>query len=161
MTEDQSAVYPGVEWAYDYVVPSYTWMLTRLQAADTRIQAIQGFAVTFTFGVPAVARALNLSISFSAGRFYLAILCFALLMIIGTVAQARGSVKLANPALFYQNWLHFGAWEFKKAAVYWAGQHFEINGGLIQAKSRAAVAMTALFLVELVFLVAWLITAGS
>jgi hypothetical protein len=158
MSDELRAQYPGVDSAFSYVMPSYEWMLTRLEAADTRIQAIQAFAVSFTFGVPALAKALSVTVAFDAGRFYFAIACFVVLMIVGVLAQARGAVKLANPALFYTQWLHFSDWEFKKNAIYFAGQHFETNGALIQRKATASIVMTVLFLMELLFLFSWLVT---
>jgi hypothetical protein len=161
MTEssDQIQTYPSVEWAYDYVQPSDNWMLARLQAADARIQGVQTLSASFTFGIPVVVKALNPAISFQAGRLYLAILCFAALMIIGLIGQARGGVILANPAVLYKEWLLFSEWEFKKTAVYWSGEHFELNGKHIQTKARSAVVMTALFITELVFMFAWLATS--
>jgi hypothetical protein len=136
-------------------------MLARLEAADTRIQVIQAFAVVFTFGVPAVAKALNPSVSFESGRLHLALFCFAASMIVGIVGQARGSVRLANPALIYRNWLHFSEWELKKKAVYWAGEHFEINGALVRSKANVSLVMVVLILIELLFLFTWLMASGA
>src|SRR5437870_4973286 len=105
MSENDAAEYPGVQFAYDYVLPSYDWMLQRVQAAENRIQAVQVFATSFTFGVPAFAKVLNPALSFSAGRFVLAMLAFVVLMILGAITITRSGLKLANPNVFYERWL--------------------------------------------------------
>jgi hypothetical protein len=46
MTEDElESKYPGIKCAYDFVFPSYQWMLARLEGADSRIQTLQTLAI--------------------------------------------------------------------------------------------------------------------
>lgn len=162
MADDEtSAVYPGVECAYEFVVPSYGWMLSRLEAAEGRIQGIQTLAATVTFAIPAAAKALHSGIDFVDGRFILAMVCFAALITTGVVVRVRGRVTLVNPSMLYKDWLHFSEWEFKKNAIFFSGKHFEANKAIIDRKSAAAIGMTALFLVELLFLFGWIVTAND
>jgi hypothetical protein len=160
MTEEElKKNYPGIAHGYDFVLPSYAWMLTRMEAANTRIQSMQTFFSTFTFAVPAAAKALNPQLSFVAGRFLLAMTAFGVLMIVGILTGSRSAIMLAHPNLVYEKWLHWPEFEFKKNAISWAGEHFQYNISLLQKKARAASWMTALFLIELMFLLAWIATS--
>src|ERR1700730_16307607 len=136
------AAYPGVSRAHDFVVPSYGWMLRRAGAADARLQSFQMFAGTVTFGVPAAVKVLNPSIDLTNGRLILAVIAFGAVMVIGVFAQMKTEVMLADPGRFYASWLHMTDWEFKKNAVFFAGQHLEFNRNVIKGKSRAAAWMT-------------------
>jgi len=157
--EDAGARYPGVMQAYDFVIPSYGWMLTRMEAANGRIQSMQTFVASFTFAVPAVAKILNPNLSFVAARYLMAMVAFAVLMLIGLMAGTGSRIKLVNPNLLFETWLHYPEWEFKKNAIAWAGEHFQFNVDLLQSKANAAKWMTAFFLLELVFLLAWIATS--
>jgi hypothetical protein len=55
--------------------------------------------------------------------------------------------------------LHYPEWEFKKNAVAWAGEHFKDNVRVVQKKARTAAWMTAAFTVELLFILAWVVTS--
>jgi hypothetical protein len=39
MAETDEQDYPGVNAAYELVVPSYTWLVSRFEAADDRLTA--------------------------------------------------------------------------------------------------------------------------
>jgi hypothetical protein len=157
--EELQNKYPGVPTAFEFVLPSYGWMLSRFESADARIQALQVFAATVSIAVPGAVKALNSRIAFSDWRFVLASLLFAALMIVGLFGRLRGGVMLANPRIHQERWLHWNEWEFKKNAVFWAAEHFRVNAIQIQQKSKIAGWMTGLFLVELVLLFAWFATA--
>ena len=160
MTRDElQAAYPGVFTAYEFVIPSYGWMITRREAAENRIQSLQVFAATVSISIPGAAKVLVPTIQFSDWRFVLAGLLYVSLMAAGLIARLRGGVVLANPRIHQEKWLHFSEWEFKKNSVFWAAEHFRINSIEIQGKSNVAVWMTATFLGELVLLLAWIATA--
>lgn len=153
------STHPGVGLAYEFVIPSYGWLLTRLEAADNRIQTLQVVAATFTAAIPAAAKTFNPNVVFERWQFIWAMLAFCVVLLIGVVARVRGGITLANPSVLWKEYLRFQDWEFKKTALYWAGQHFEKNGGLINQKARAAVAMTVVFGVEMLLLASWVITS--
>lgn len=160
MTQDElRATYPGVSTAYEFVVPSYGWMIERLEAAESRIQTLQVFAATVSFGIPGAAKVLSPDIRFADWRFEEAAVLYVIMMGIGLRYRSKGGVMLANPRIHYEQWLHFDEWEFKKTAVEWAGKHFDRNSIEIGRKFMAAVWMTGLFLVELLLLLAWVVTA--
>jgi len=161
MTDDSTfpAKYPGVFVAYDFVIPSYGWMLARVEAAESRIHILQVFAVSLTFAAPAAAKSLDPAISFTAGRFVIAMVAFVGLMVLGMWGRVDGAVKVADPSKLREQWLHLSEWEFKKNAVWWAGDHFATNRRLVEKKWWIAVWMLGAFLVELLFLFAWFVTA--
>ena len=55
--EQPETKWPGVNVAFEFVLPSYQWMLARFEAADTRIQTMTVFAATVMLGVPVLAPA--------------------------------------------------------------------------------------------------------
>ena len=71
--EDQDK-WPGVDAAFTFVVPSYQWMLTRFEAVDSRLQALQIVVLTVTTGAPTVAKAISGSLEMRSlcwlGRWY-------------------------------------------------------------------------------------------
>jgi hypothetical protein len=60
------AAWPSIGEAYTFVVPSYTWLLSRLEAADNRLTALLTVLTTLTLGVPVFARAVRPDIAFRA-----------------------------------------------------------------------------------------------
>ena len=160
-SEETKRAYPGVEIGYDFVLPSYDWMLARMDAADARIQTIQNFSITFTLAVPAAAKALNSRIEISDWRFLLAIALFIALSTVGLVDQSSPAIKVVNPNIIFNEWLELDEWEFKKDAIARAGEHFEYNANYLLKKARATAWMTGLFLAELLFLLAWVVTAPT
>ena len=149
-------MYPGVNCAYDFVLPSYQWMLARFEATSNRLQTLLGFATTVTLAVPAIATSIRKDVQFSSPWFLCAFVLFGLIMIIGLVARARGSLALANPKVLYQSYLYKTEWEFRKDAIYWASEHFETNASIIDSKAWLATVMTVLFVIETIMLLIWL-----
>jgi hypothetical protein len=159
--EELQTQYPGIPIAFEFVLPSYVWMITLVQAADSRIQTIQILTTTVTFAILTAVKSLDPTMSFRAGRFAFAMVAFVALIIIGVIARSRGAIKLADLSKIYKRWLHFQEPEFKKNAVYWAAEHFQFNAALIEKKAKVSVAMSVLFLIELLFLLAWAVTSPS
>jgi len=131
-------------------------MLARVEAADSRIQALQTFAATATLGLPLFARAIRPDISFTSSWFLAALGVFLMTVVFGLVARSWGHIILVNPDVIYQRWLHFYDWEFRKTAIYWAGKHFETNAALVNAKGWMGVIMSAFLGLEVLLLVAWI-----
>jgi len=145
--------YPGVELAYDLAVDSYDAVIKRIDVMNGRLQTMIAFATTTTAVVPTVANARGLT--FRSWFFYLAISVFGLIILIGTTEQLRGTIKMLNPDLFFEKWLDLSEWEFKKDFIAFAGESFDHNKKLLDRKWRASVYVTVLFVLEVVFLVAW------
>ena len=151
------AKWPGVGPAQAFIVPSYQWMLARLEAADSRIQALIGFTGTFTLGVPVLARTVRPTIPLDSLCLHGALLAFLVIAILGIVVRARGALNLANPATLYERYLHLDEPTFQQRVLYWAGQHFEKNAKLVKRKSLAVTWMTTLFIVEAGLFALWLV----
>jgi len=155
--ETPETKWPGVMFAYDYVLPSYQWILTRLEAADTRIQVLMAFAVTLTITVVSVGLSGERSIDLYSVYFLLALLFFGGLIGFGLFTRVWGVVKLIDPNKLYEKWLYKSEWEFKKDMICFAGQDFDCNIKLIKRKSDAFLIMLLLFLMEATLLCMWII----
>jgi hypothetical protein len=147
--------WPGVDVAFEFVLPSYGWALSRLEAIDGRLQALQAFSATVVVAAPVVARSLDAEIDFLSPWFLSAILAFVLIVAIGGVARVLGTVRIASPEQLYEGWLEYEPWEFKKNAVYWAGEHSRANTRVIRRKGIAAAALTAILIAEVGLLAVW------
>lgn len=154
---ESETTWPGVNIAYDLVERSYKVMLERLEAVEGRIQGLQTLVVTFTLAVPIFSAGIARVTDFSSSRFIAALVAFIVAVICGVVGRAWGSVTLVNPKVIYEKWLHYPEWEFKKTALYWAGEHYEANALLVNRKGYFLTAMSALFVVEVLLLLSWLI----
>lgn len=150
--------WPGVEQAYNFVIPSYEWMQQRLDAVHGHIQAIQAFAATVIVAAPVLAAAVVKDIDLGSTWFLSAMAVFVSLVVSGTVARAFGAIQLLSPKKLHDRWLHYHPWEFKKNAVYFAGEHWNSNKTLIDRKGWCANLMTLAFIAQVGLLVAWVWT---
>ena len=164
MTEDElESKYPGIKCAYDFVFPSYQWMLARLEGADSRIQTLQTFIVTATFGITAVLTATSEKgeLQFVSLPFVAAMALAVLAIILGVIGRSSGGIILTNPGNLHEKFLHRGEWTFKKDMIYFAGEHFKKNKDVVEQKHTITTAMTWLFLGEMALLLFWVIFAKS
>ncbi len=150
--------WPGVPFAYDFVLPSYEWMLTRLEAIDGRIQGIQTFAATFTLGMPLIGKSVIEGIRFTSPWFLLALATFALIVVWSVAIRSYGHLHLVNPAIIYEDKLHYSEWQFKRSLLHWAGEHFTKNTKVINRKGHAGNWLSGLFLLEVALFLIWIVT---
>lgn len=68
--------WPSVIYAYDFVLPSYQWMTSRVEATVTRIQGLMTFAATVTLGFPVLGQTIDKEASFVSLPFIVAVACF-------------------------------------------------------------------------------------
>lgn len=153
--EQDAEKWPGVQQAFEIAKESYATLCQRLDAADARIQGVQAYSASVTLAVPVIVGAINEKATYASYWFYLAMCLFAMIVIIGAVGLAFGTVQMMSPRVLYKKWLHYGDWEFKKNFVYWAGIHFEQNRALVNTKGRLATVLTILFLTESAALLVW------
>src|SRR4051812_36036870 len=123
--------WPGTDDAYTFVLPSYQWMLTRLEAADSRIQALQTFVLTVTTAIPAIvttASGPNGQAKLTSQWFFYAMLAAGVAIVIGVIGRMSGSIMLIDPSLLHtKEWLSLESDAFKRDMIYFAGQHYERN----------------------------------
>ena len=146
---------PGIESAYDFVIPSYNWLLARIEAADTRIHTIQAFATSIAMAIPVTVRSLNPNIQFQDWVFYLAVFIAVAVFVVGLIGRCGGQIALMDPGKLWNSSLSLQDDECRKNAIYWAGENFKLNNCLIEKKWKCSNWMTGLFLVELMAFFAW------
>ena len=145
---------PGLDLAYDFVQPSYQWLLSRFEAGNTRLQTMQAVIASVSLAVPAFARLLEQTLSFADARFVAAVVVSLAAIAIGVVGRQTGTVRLMHPKELC-NWLTLPEAQFKYNALHWAGEHFDQNTAAVERKWCWVWAMLALFLIELVLLFSW------
>ena len=151
---------PGVLLAYEFVIPSYQWVIQRLDAVDLRIQTLQAFSATVTLAAPILAATVVRNIDLQSLWFIGALIPFVAILVIGASARAWpwGGLILPSPQVLYDDWLEDSDLKFRKDAVKYAGKHFESNRFLINTKGYIADFMTALFVAETMLLLTWVLT---
>ncbi|MFC2035106.1 hypothetical protein ACFLUJ_03170 [Chloroflexota bacterium] len=152
--------YPSVDLAYEFVKPSYDWMLNRIEAMNSKIQGLLTLATAVTAAMPILIKAMFDNVDFQSVWFIIAIATYFLLVIIGIYGLRMGGVKLVNPKKLYERRLSESIWEFKKNTVYFSGQDFEQNKRTIDVKHHLRDIMNVLLLAELIVVVVWIVTTG-
>ena len=145
---------PGLDLAYDFVQPSYQWLLSRFEAGNTRLQTMQAVVASVSLAVPAFARLLEQTLSFADARFVAAVVVSLAAIAIGVIGRQTGTVRLMHPKEL-RDLLRLPEAQFKYNVLHWAGEHFDQTTAGIERKWRWVWAMLALFLIELVLLVSW------
>lgn len=150
--------YPGIEFAYEFVQPSFDCMVGRLDAARNGLQRIQAFAATLIFAFPAIAVAAKPNISFQSFWLYAAIAVFVSVIVVGVMAGAFvGPMQLIHPGILYKKWLRLSEPEFKKNVIFFAGEAFNHNSKQVNNMGNAARILNYLVGAEVLLLVAWLL----
>lgn len=144
--DDDPEDYPSVELAYPIALSSYETLLKRVDAQESRAQAFLAFVVAITVAVPAIASAGGISLK--STWFFVAISLFVLSALINVFGRLHGDIYLINPARVYETELHKTPWQFRKDAIYFAGQDYQRNNALILRRHRLSVWMMAVFVAE-------------
>ena len=107
-------LWPGVNRAYDFVIPSYQLLAGRFEAADTRLTSLLTFISTLTLAVPIFVKNIRPDISFTSPFFLFGIMIFLLGAILGVIGRVTGGLMLPDPMVLYEKHLQSSEWEFKK-----------------------------------------------
>lgn len=156
MNDEVSAA--SLDLAYEYVIHSYDWARDRMDKINGRLQAMQGAVVGVALAVPVFVKAVageGTPVGFDSTWFIVSMVLFALAMIVGLIAQAWGTLILAEPKVFHDKYLGFDEKTFKKHALKYAGEHSTKNHETIRRKGHAMSAMAVLFLLGVGALVVW------
>lgn len=154
-TKQAESQWPSVGLAYDFVKPSYDWLQNRLDAVNSRIEFLLTFASSITVAAPVFVKALFSDIGFESLWFYAAIVAFVFCAVVGIISRAHSDLKLVSPQKLWDKWLSRSEWEFKKDAIFFAGQHFKHNTSLVNKKANSATVMSMLLVAQIVFIVLW------
>jgi hypothetical protein len=157
-TEDP-AEYPAVDTAFAFVLPSYQFMLSRFESADTRLTALLTFTSTITLAVPLFAKNLNQNIDFHSRLFLAGLGCFLLGAIAGVIGRSISKLTLPDPNVIFEKHLGWSVWEFKKNSIGYAGDAFEKNRKKIDKKYWLAMAITVSLLAEVALFSLWIALA--
>lgn len=150
---------PGLDRAFEFVLPSYQWALQRFEAIDARLQGVLTFAVTITLAGPVVGKLLVPNITGDSIWLAVALVTFGLAIVLGSAARVLGSVRLMSPTTLFNEWLEESEREFDENAVYWAGQHLDRNVKIIGRKALSATVVTVLVAIEGLGFVKWILDA--
>jgi hypothetical protein len=153
--------WPSVKYAYDFVIPSYQLLVSRFEAADTRLTALLTFISTLTLAVPLFAKSARPSVSFASPVFLFGVAIFVLAAILGIVGRVSGGLILPDPMIIYEKSLGDSEWEFKRDQLYYAGVNFETNRDAVKRKSDMSIALTIGILIEVIAFVVWFTTATA
>ena len=145
--------YPAVQWAYDFVLPSYNWALQRFDAVQGRIQATVTVSIALMGAIPAFAETPR---DFSSHYFVLALAYFVVLLGYTIYARISGSVTLIHPGELYNNFLDLEEWDFKQSMIFYAAENYEANRDGVKRKWALLNCMVILFLLQTGFLLIWL-----
>lgn len=154
--QTEEAKWPAVDAAFVFVLPSYQFMVSRFEAADTRLTALLTLALTLTAGAPLFAKTVRPDISFASPFLWIGIALFSAVAIVGTFARQWGAVVLPDPTVIYEKSLHRSEWSFKMNQISYAGQNFRVNAETIRKKGNIAKWLTIALMFEVLALVAWL-----
>jgi hypothetical protein len=149
--------WPAVETAYDFVVPSYQLLVSRFEAADTRLTSLLTLVATFALGAPVFAKNVRESLAFDSSWFIFAMLCAVLAIACGVWGRMYGSLILVDPGVLYRESLHESQWEFKKNAIVYAGQHFQRNATTIEFKGLLSDGVVMFFILEMACFIVWFV----
>lgn len=147
--DELSKRYPSVDLAYRFAVDSYDISWKRWDAIDARLHGLMSLAVALTLAIPATFKIRGLALN--AIWIYLILATFVMLVGVGSYARLMGSLKVIEPSVLYDKFLHFSDWEFKKNLIYWAGVHYDFNRRMIYKKWRLTIIVTCLFGLEVVW----------
>ena len=158
----QESDWPSVDLAYEFVAPSYDWIQRRFESVERRIQTFLAFTATLTLGLPTLMIVVNRSADFGSGWFIGAMVAAVLILALGIAAKflsGDSGIRFPSPGILYRRWMHFTELEFKRNAIYWAGQHFDANVSLINKMGRILTGMICLFAVEVILLLIWAVVS--
>jgi hypothetical protein len=156
MSDTQEDKWPGVRAAYDFVIPSYSLMVSRFEAADNRLTALLTFGASITLAAPLLGKAAQPMIAFSSPWLLLAVTMFVVSVGIGLYGRVSGAITLPNPAVLFRESLDETDWAFRKNMIYFAGEHFDANARAIRHKGNLAFAVALLLVCEIILFLFWM-----
>jgi len=127
----------GLNLAYEYVIPSFNWMLARSDSINSRLQNLIGFAAALTIGAPVFGKAVREHLVVVDSPWFLsAALIFVAIVVLGIVAARVGTITVMDPGVLNsKTWLNLSDQDFKMQALEWAAKHFEKNSTVINRKA--------------------------
>jgi hypothetical protein len=154
MSEQLANDFPSVDLAYPLAVASYDLAQKRLDVVEGRLQALLVFVASVTVGIIAAASGKN--VPFSSPWFALAMFACACGFIVGIHTRLSDKLWVIDPGVLSEKWLHFSQWQFRRNVIHLSGKHFEKNATVIARKGFYTSITALIFLLEGLFLGAWI-----
>ena len=149
--------YPSIDIAYDIALKSYETTMKRSDVADDGIDKLRTLITTINLAFLAwIISTAKVGAMFNAW-FILSLYIYFSTIVISIIAKSANGIILVDPKIIYNKYLHFSKWEFKKNIIYWAGEHYKINGEMVANKAKYIVCIFSLFLLEVVTMGYWLV----
>jgi hypothetical protein len=119
-------------------------------------RAIAGISI-LTLAMPTIGVSLEEGRDPLSPWFLLALVAYAGALIVNLRGQTGGGLRLPDPTVFFQKWLHKAPEGFKNDMVYFAGKDLHDNIRVINARYRALRVTYWLAAVEILFWVLWVV----
>ncbi len=143
--------YPSVGIAYELAIKSYDWVIKRLELMDDRIDKL----IALMTGISLALISYNKT-DFQNCFFYYLISAYIVATIAGLKGKHSGQVKIVSPTKLFSQWLHFSQWEFKKNAIYKAGEDYDSMSKTLASKNRWFVTAIIFYMIEIILLTLWI-----
>ena len=156
MSRTNEDLYPAVNAAFEFVGLTYQIAMARYEAQHTRLMNIAGISVATSGALLVFSASVIDPIRFDMTEFYAAVILFASALVIVGIGLFTGGLNVSNPSVMYKKQLHWSDWEFKKNAIYHAGQHLERTTEVINTKHRLAALAVLAFVGELTAAGLWI-----
>lgn len=141
---------------YDICLKSNDWILDRCNAMDNKTDRLLASIIFVTIGVIAII-AQNQTINFNSWYFAISMIFFISSVIFGLVSELKGSLTILSPQLLYKKALGKDEYNFKNITIKNSARNYLLNLTLINKKGLFTTISGFLFLVEVIFLVLWII----
>ena len=151
--------WPSTDAAFAFVLPSYQFLLSRLEAADNRLTLLLSTLCAVALGAPAFAVRFD-RLSFGSPWFVLGELLYLAAMWYGLLQRIKGVIVLPDPAVLYQKSLNLPVGQFKRDQIYLAGQHFNANAEADNRKGTSANHLTIALIADVLLFVFWIVSAS-
>ncbi len=152
-TEISPNTLPAVDLVYPLAMGAYDAAVRRYDAMDAKLNTLATFAVSVSLAVPVLARAAN--VSFHSSWFAAAAGAFVAGISLVTFARLNGQLMVFDPKTNYDSYLDLSEWEYKRYQIYWSGENFQHNKGLVNRNGTLAAVGAALFALEVLLIMAW------
>jgi len=152
--EETAKGWQALEVAFSFVIPSYGWMATRYDSANSRLQGLVAFVTSFTFGTIVLVSSVIEDPDYLDGMFVAAVVVAGLSIIVGLASRFLGDVELPDPGFDIEE-LAKSTRDFKARMLKYASGHFEHARCVINSKSFVAGVVSGLFVVEVAILAVW------
>ncbi len=146
---------PSLGLAFGMVQSSYDSVVSRLNAVESRIQAVMVFSASFFFTAPLLVAASEANLTLNSPFFYTAGALALLNLAVGTATRALGTISYLGLNEVRDYWLVLTEDDFRLEAVRWAALHYERNLRTVNCKGLIGIGMTAAFMLEAILLIYW------